>query len=542
MCGVAIERNVNMAVKAIAATLLITGLAGMLGTVGWILSRGNKNKMTRLFIVCQMSIVMWLVSQLLILFSVTYAQLNISYLIGYAGICCFPSFWLMFSAEYSETTAKFKSRARLLPVVSVLMYAVIATNPIHGLYYKHFGTDGIAYGILFYLFQLIFYALIIFGITLMFIRHSKGKSVSLQSMFLALAALVPLLINTLSVCGIIKSEIELTPLFFAFSVIMVLIAIRRYGLLDINQIAIQDTFDNIGTAAAVFDTERKITYINKAMKNLIADDFSDVPEMYSAIGKLSESEINENEDSGEFVIGNERYSLKVSRICNELGMEIAGIILISNITEYYELAQTEKRLSIEHERNRIAQEIHDSAGHTFTMISSLAKITESELKKGNLTEISQYIAEIDGLSRSGITQLRCSINNLRDDEFMTSVTRAVKTVTEAVRSPEVELCIQGKEDGRYSFCIREVYDSVKETVTNAIRYSSADKIDIIMKFLDDRLELYIFDNGKGCGEIKENNGLSGIRRRIEKIGGTVKFSSVEGDGFTTMIKIPIGKG
>ena len=130
MCGVAIERNVNMAVKAIAATLLITGLAGMLGTVGWILSRGNKNKMTRLFIVCQMSIVMWLVSQLLILFSVTYAQLNISYLIGYAGICCFPSFWLMFSAEYSETTAKFKSRARLLPVVSVLMYAVIATNPI----------------------------------------------------------------------------------------------------------------------------------------------------------------------------------------------------------------------------------------------------------------------------------------------------------------------------------------------------------------------------------------------------------------------------
>ena len=79
-------------------------------------------------------------------------------------------------------------------------------------------------------------------------------------------------------------------------------------------------------------------------------------------------------------------------------------------------------------------------------------------------------------------------------------------------------------------------------MTNAIRYSSADKIDIIMKFLDDRLELYIFDNGKGCGEIKENNGLSGIRRRIEKIGGTVKFSSVEGDGFTTMIKIPIGKG
>ena len=60
-----------MAVKILATALLIIGLTGMLGTVGWILSRGNKNKMTRLFIVCQMSIVMWLVSQLLILFSVS---------------------------------------------------------------------------------------------------------------------------------------------------------------------------------------------------------------------------------------------------------------------------------------------------------------------------------------------------------------------------------------------------------------------------------------------------------------------------------------
>jgi signal transduction histidine kinase len=176
------------------------------------------------------------------------------------------------------------------------------------------------------------------------------------------------------------------------------------------------------------------------------------------------------------------------------------------------------------------------------MISSLAKITQTELKSGKLTEIPQYIAEIDGLSRSGITQLRCSINNLRDDEFMTSVTRAVKTVTDAVRTVDIDVCVQGTEDSRYAFCIRQIYDSVKETVTNTMRYSSAERIDIIIKFLGDRLELYIFDNGKGCGKIKENNGLSGIRRRIEDLGGTVKFSSVEGEGFTTMIKIPVEKG
>ena len=75
-----------MAVTVTASVLLLIGMCGMLGTVGWILSRGNKNRMTRLFIVCQLSIVLWLVSQLLILFSVNNTQLSISYLIGNFGI------------------------------------------------------------------------------------------------------------------------------------------------------------------------------------------------------------------------------------------------------------------------------------------------------------------------------------------------------------------------------------------------------------------------------------------------------------------------
>lgn len=217
------------------------------------------------------------------------------------------------------------------------------------------------------------------------------------------------------------------------------------------------------------------------------------------------------------------------------------MITISNVTEYHELASAEKKLSLEQERNRIAQEMHDSAGHTFTMISSLAKMLRFEAEKDSpdVSSMLTNITEIDGLSRSGVTQLRCTINNLRDDEFMTSVTKAVQTVITAVRGVETELCIQGNEDDRYSFCIREMYDNCRETVTNALRYSEASRIDIILKFLDDRLEMYILDNGKGCKKISEHNGLRGIRERTEALGGTVRFSSIKGEGFNTMIKIPI---
>ncbi|HOC34233.1 MAG TPA: two-component sensor histidine kinase, partial [Ruminococcus flavefaciens] len=87
--------------------------------------------------------------------------------------------------------------------------------------------------------------------------------------------------------------------------------------------------------------------------------------------------------------------------------------------------------------------------------------------------------------------------------------------------------------------IREIYDNVRETITNAMRYSEASRIDIIAKFTGSSLEVYILDNGKGCRNIKENNGLKGIRQRTESLGGTVRFMSVEGEGFSTIIKIPV---
>ena len=207
----------------------------------------------------------------------------------------------------------------------------------------------------------------------------------------------------------------------------------------------------------------------------------------------------------------------------------------------FPLAQAEKKLSIEQERNRIAQEMHDSAGHTFTMISSLSRIALFELRKENpdISLISEHINDIDAHSRSGVTQLRCSINNLREDEFMTSITKAVRTITDAVRGVEVNLSVQGEENDSYSPYIRCVYDSARETVTNAMRYSNASRIDVIIKYLEKSLEVYILDNGKGCPEIKANNGLRGIRERTEAVGGTVRFMSVPDEGFTTIIKIPV---
>ena len=525
----------------IPTLLSLIGLAGLIATVVWVLVRGNNNRVTKLFVICQASVIIWLISQLLKLFSANTEQFWISFVVGNVGISMFAPSWLMFAAEYSDYRNYLRKPCRVLPAISVIFFLCVITNPLHHNYYSVFEYRNIVCGRIYYLSQIVYYVLIFAGICLMFIKHSQSsRRMTSQSVLIAVAIAVPLCINTLSVVKIIRTEIELTPLFFAFSVVMVLIAISRYGLLNVNRIAINDTIDSIDSAVIVFDADDIMTYKNKYAETLISTATgASLDELIAAVKAKTGTELNKNLTSCELTFDGAYYNIRQNFCTNKKGERIASIIIVNNVSEYYELLNTEKKLSREQERNRIAQEIHDSAGHTFTMISSLSRIIDSELAGRDIpAETVGYVREIDGLSRSGVTQLRCSINNLRSDEFMTSVTRAINTVTSAVRGVDIDVCTQGEEDESFAFCIKAVYDNTRETITNAMRYSGADRIDVIVKFRPDMLELYIFDNGHGCHSISENNGLRGIRERTEALGGTVRFSSVEGEGFTTIIKIP----
>ena len=162
-----------MKISIISAILLVSGLCGMIGSLTWVLSRGNRNRLTRLFISCQASIVLWIVSELLIQFSETQPQYWISYLIGNAGISCFSPLWLMLTAEYAESSLKLRKRLNFTLLISVASMLVISTNRHHHLYYSVFDAGEVRYGPLFYFFQLIYYILIISGLILIGLKHRR---------------------------------------------------------------------------------------------------------------------------------------------------------------------------------------------------------------------------------------------------------------------------------------------------------------------------------------------------------------------------------
>ena len=74
---------------------------------------------------------------------------------------------------------------------------------------------------------------------------------------------------------------------------------------------------------------------------------------------------------------------------NSIGFAFSMIFIMMATFKYQfldlrkELVITNEKLLIETERNRIAQQVHDTVGHTLTMIQSYMKLAEVSLKKDN---------------------------------------------------------------------------------------------------------------------------------------------------------------
>lgn len=204
-----------------------------------------------------------------------------------------------------------------------------------------------------------------------------------------------------------------------------------------------------------------------------------------------------------------------------------------------ELAITNEKLLLARERNRIAQEVHDTAGHTLTMIQSYMKLAQVANKNVETEQVGTYLEEARVLTSQGIKELREAINQMREGESYELVTQGVMQLTNQVKEIPVDVTVQGEDSERYSHLSRIIYDCVRETITNTLKYANATKLEIVIRFAKDSVEVIIGDDGVGCENIKDNNGLRGIRERVEKNGGKVRFISGQGEGFLTRIHLDV---
>lgn len=526
------------------AYIHIVSMITMITVVLWFAMRANKNRETYSFMICQGLLILWSMADLAQLQCRDTVNLYICYTLGNLGVCFIGAAWAAFSCEY-RATIKHRKYIKLLYLISGINFLMSATNPLHHKYYSEFSVENVVHGPLFYVNVFITYASMIFGIANLYRKtFGEGKKSRGQAVFVAMTVLVPMVLNVLYIVRILPYEFDPTPIGFTASSIFAMLAVYKYDFLDINTLTLTKISDNMSEGIIVCNLQGSITYMNENAAKFFSD-CGNKYELNEFIDRYMISDQSKTSFGSEIRIDDSILHIRKNEHANKKGQVMAYSYVIADVSKYYsliektrQLAAANEEVAVEKERNRLAQEIHDTVGHTLTMVNSLSKIVKINYGS-KLGEAEQYIDEITSVASSGITELRMAVNNI--SHCATSIKSGINSIVSTVPDITTEVFFQGEETEKYAFCSSAVCDSLRETVTNCLRYSEADRIDVIVKFLESSLEMYVFDNGNGCDNINEGHGISGIRRRIEEIGGKVTFVSSSGNGFSTRINIPTGE-
>ncbi|OLZ59202.1 two-component sensor histidine kinase [Streptomyces amritsarensis] len=206
------------------------------------------------------------------------------------------------------------------------------------------------------------------------------------------------------------------------------------------------------------------------------------------------------------------------------------------------------------ERQRIAQDMHDSLGHQLALISVHTGALEVD------PELTDRQREAVGVLRqasvSAMHELREVVGILRDgveapapvEEAAQPAARGVAGiagVVEAARAAgtEVRLSTSGRPRPLVAACDHAAYRIVQEALTNAYKHAPGAPITVELRYEDDSLVVEIANGpsaGPGGEVVSGGQGLTGLRERARLVGGMVHAGPADGGGFRVAGVLPYG--
>jgi signal transduction histidine kinase len=109
----------------------------------------------------------------------------------------------------------------------------------------------------------------------------------------------------------------------------------------------------------------------------------------------------------------------------------------------------------------------------------------------------------------------------------------------ARRSP-LPVRVQLRADGRLpGSCEVTAYYVAAEAFTNAAKHASASAVDILVEEADGTLTVQVRDDGVGGANAGRGSGLTGLRDRVEAVGGRMTLVSRAGTGTVLTVVLPV---
>jgi signal transduction histidine kinase len=185
------------------------------------------------------------------------------------------------------------------------------------------------------------------------------------------------------------------------------------------------------------------------------------------------------------------------------------------------------------ERLRLARELHDVAGHKLTALKlNLALLQRRQDGGGATLALSAQLAD------ELLGDIRGVVSQMRQHDGM-DLRQALEQLAAPLPRPRVRLELA--EDARAdSVAIAEVIvRAAQEALTNIARHGDASEAVIGLTREDGQLVLRVRDNGRRVADLREGNGLRGMRERVQTLGGTMRLERLSRGGVELSLHLPL---
>jgi signal transduction histidine kinase len=172
------------------------------------------------------------------------------------------------------------------------------------------------------------------------------------------------------------------------------------------------------------------------------------------------------------------------------------------------------------ERLRVARELHDVAGHKLTALTLNLRALASDPDFAGRNEL----AVAQRMSTELLGDIRNVVNALRDSSGLDLGT-ALRALAAPMPRPSLQLVIGDDVHISDPIVAEAVLRLVQEALTNSARHAEADTVRVRLHRDGERLAINVEDDGYVRGDLREGNGLSGMRERLAAAGGTLMLST-----------------
>ncbi len=197
----------------------------------------------------------------------------------------------------------------------------------------------------------------------------------------------------------------------------------------------------------------------------------------------------------------------------------------------------------EHERKRIAGDLHDGVGQLLSVVSMNLSVLGKKIKFED-NESDQTYHQTVQLLKESYKEMRSISHQMMPNALQKhGLPQATRLFLNEINPEILKIAFYAEGfDNRLDSNVEiMLYRVIQECVNNVIKHAKADNLDVQLELLGNKLTCIIEDDGEGfeSNATEDGIGLSNIRSRVGFIKGRIEISSSPGRGTLIAINVPI---